>query len=187
MRLRWLPTRSAASAQALSGPDPWFDVAAFGAKGDGSSNDTAAIQAALDAAGSGKWPLIGGMVLMPRGTYMISSPLVVPFRVALVGVGRDATTIKALESFPVDKELVRLGDLTGDIGEACRIENLTVDCNNVSGSTGIYSERINEQSGVYRCLVQGFGAYGVRINQPAVLAGGTPQNWCGVPKRGIGS
>jgi hypothetical protein len=165
----------AGEAHAQSGPDPWFDVTAFGAKGDGTTDDTASIQAALDAAGSGNYPLIGGVVFMPRGAYMISSRLVVPWRVSLIGVGRDATTIKALSSFPPGRELVRLGDMSGDIGESSRIENLTVHCSDITGSVGIYSERMNEQCGVFRTEVQNFGAYGIWINQPN--SGGPPQHW----------
>ncbi len=47
---------------------PWFDVMAYGAKGDGTTDDTAAIQAAIDAA-----PATGGIVFFPRGYYKFSS------------------------------------------------------------------------------------------------------------------
>jgi hypothetical protein len=46
-----------------------FNVANFGARGDGSTDDTAAIQAALDQAAKNG----GGAVYVPPGTYMISS------------------------------------------------------------------------------------------------------------------
>ena len=39
-----------------------------GAKGDGTTNDTAAIQAAIDKAGG-----TGGTVLVPKGTYMVDA------------------------------------------------------------------------------------------------------------------
>jgi hypothetical protein len=158
------------------GDDPWFDVRAFGAKGDGTTDDTAAIQRALDTAGNGKWPTVGGIVFMARGNYMISSRLVVPWRVCLVGAGRDATTIKALSSFPTSTELVRLGNVDGSIGMNCQIENMTVDCSDIKGSTAIYSEGINEQCGIFRILVWNFGAYGIRINEPASHTN-APQHW----------
>ena len=46
------------------GTDSNFDIRSFGAKGDGSMKDTAAIQAAVDKAGSA-----GGTVLIPPGNY----------------------------------------------------------------------------------------------------------------------
>src|SRR5208283_4781323 len=49
--------------QALAA-DSNFDIRSFGAKGDGSTKDTAAIQAAVDKAGSA-----GGTVLIPPGNY----------------------------------------------------------------------------------------------------------------------
>lgn len=55
------------------------DVKSYGAKGDGSTDDTAAIQAALTAAGAA-----GGNVLLPTGDYRISA-LTVPSGVELVG------------------------------------------------------------------------------------------------------
>ena len=42
------------------------DVKAFGAKGDGTTDDTAAIQSAIDATGA------GGLVVVPSGTYVVS-------------------------------------------------------------------------------------------------------------------
>ena len=46
-----------------------FDVRAFGAKGDGTTKDTAAVQRALDACAQAG----GGRVTVPPGTYLIGS------------------------------------------------------------------------------------------------------------------
>lgn len=64
----------------------WFDVTEpqYGAVGDGATNDSVAIQAAIAACGSAG----GGVVYLPRGTYRIQAPLqIVESGVQLVGDG----------------------------------------------------------------------------------------------------
>jgi hypothetical protein len=61
--------------------DGTYGVKDYGAKGDGSTDDTAAIQRALDAAGTA-----GGTVEVPGGKYMIAGSLHVPPGVTLQGV-----------------------------------------------------------------------------------------------------
>lgn len=56
----------------------------YGALGDGVTDDTAAIQAALDA---------GSIIYFPAGTFMISASLTIPVGVHLVGAGRWKTII----------------------------------------------------------------------------------------------
>ena len=59
-----------------------FNVRDFGAKGDGETDDTAAFQRALDAAGAAR----GGVVRAPRGIYYFAGHLNVPKAVTLAGV-----------------------------------------------------------------------------------------------------
>ena len=59
-----------------------FLVTQFGAQGDASKDDTAAIQAALDAAEKAG----GGEVFLPAGRYRIEGSLTVPSGVTLRGV-----------------------------------------------------------------------------------------------------
>jgi Pectate lyase superfamily protein len=65
----------------IKGPGPWFDVKGYGAKGDGVTNDRAAIQSAIDAAGTNVTGTGGanggGTVFFPPGRYKIQGgPLI---------------------------------------------------------------------------------------------------------------
>ena len=63
---------------------------AYGAKGDGTTNDAPAIQAAIDAAnGAG-----GGTVYLPAGTYLVKAKLELQSNVTLKGAGWAATIVK---------------------------------------------------------------------------------------------
>ncbi|WP_130291583.1 glycosyl hydrolase family 28-related protein [Pseudonocardia sediminis] len=59
-----------------------LNVKSFGAKGDDTTDDTAAIQAAFAAV-----PAAGGQVFFPAGTYRVTSGLTCANQVKLVGVG----------------------------------------------------------------------------------------------------
>lgn len=86
----------------VKGPRPWVDVRAFGAKGDGETDDTAAILAAIDSV-----PPMGGTVLFPPGTYIVSrsqgaskNAAIIIDRdfVRLLGSGSSCTIIKARDA-----------------------------------------------------------------------------------------
>ena len=72
--------RDAALAEILAMASEGFNVKAYGAKGDGSTDDTAAIQAAISAAGS-----LGAIIYFPKGTYGVSADINVPGGVMFVG------------------------------------------------------------------------------------------------------
>jgi hypothetical protein len=79
--------------------DGLFDVMEYGAKGDGTTDDAAAIQAALDAAeafitSGGNTYGCKAAVFFPNGTYRQSKPLFVPSAVTLFCHGvSDATLV----------------------------------------------------------------------------------------------
>ncbi len=60
-----------------------FDVRRMGAKGDGSRDDTAAIQSAIDSAAADE----GGVVFFPKGRYRITRSLIKKRAVSLEGEG----------------------------------------------------------------------------------------------------
>ena len=58
----------AAGEAVFDAPSDFFDVRKFGAKGDGKTSDSAAIQKAVDEAAK-----VGGVVYFPSGTYLCSN------------------------------------------------------------------------------------------------------------------
>lgn len=66
-----------------------YSVTDFGAVGNDSTNDTTAIQAAIDAA-----PTDGGVVYFPAGIYKITSKLTLKRGITLRGSGRLSSVIK---------------------------------------------------------------------------------------------
>lgn len=70
-------------------PSDWLNVKVYGATGNGTTDDTSAIQATINALPSG-----GGIVYLPRGTYRITSALTIVSDVFLRGAGANATIIK---------------------------------------------------------------------------------------------
>lgn len=62
---------------------------AYGAVGDGTADDTTAIQDAIDAVSAGG----GGIIFLPTGTYRTTSSLTLPANCTLKGEGRVATVL----------------------------------------------------------------------------------------------
>ena len=119
-------------------PDlPVLDVRRFGARGDGSSDDHAAIQAALDEADS----LGGGRVLLMRGTYNISSHLRFGSNTVISGSGRGATTIYLMDGSNTDAIRSKNNRWDDDFIENVVIRDLTTNGNR----EGQASDRTNPE------------------------------------------
>jgi len=109
-------------------PTPWpsrvFSVADLGAKGDGLTDDTAALQAALkQAADNG-----GGVVFVPPGTYIVSQSLVLPQRVWLKGAAQGATTLTVSPEHGFRGANPRAGERSGllVLDTRCGVSDLTI-------------------------------------------------------------
>lgn len=85
-------TLVASSSSATMWTSRDFNVMAYGATGNGTTDDTTAIQAALTAAAS------GGVVYFPPGTYLISTALAPSSGTRLTGAGALCTTIESTAS-----------------------------------------------------------------------------------------
>jgi len=78
--IRAVADAAAAAAVSAGGDTTLIYVKAYGAVGNGTTDDTAAIQAALNAV-----PSTGGIVIFQKGTYLINAPLVVKSYTHIVG------------------------------------------------------------------------------------------------------
>lgn len=149
---------------------PVYNAKSYGAKGDGLTDDTAALKAALSAVSSRG----GGYLFLPRGTYEISSEIVIPNGVQIVGLGwsnppedgQFGTVIQAASTFSGNATLpgnmMLAIDGQGDT-YGSGASNLTVDCNNVPGCGGLYRGHANEQTYFKRITVVNFSSYGIFV------------------------
>jgi hypothetical protein len=133
-------------------PLDWYNVKdpAYGAKGDGSTDDTTAINAAITAANAAG----GGIVYVPYGTYIVSNVITLKTGVHLLGshantwvnrFGTPLCSFKATSGFSGESMISMLGmDITGSGHNEgnCRISNLELDGSAMStGSvSGIHAQ-----------------------------------------------
>jgi hypothetical protein len=118
---------------------PYFVVTDYGVVGDGVADDTAAIQAAIDACAADD----GGEVRFPAGFFNISAPIIVPEGVSLWGVGgawakvqgaaRPLTLFKCMTA--TAKVIVRGGG--GTFG------NFTIDGRNVADGPLLHRDDVS--------------------------------------------
>ena len=149
---------------------PWFDVRAFGATGDGSTNDSANVQAAITAAA-----VNGGIVFFPPGMYRCN--VTVPNGVTLLGSGFGwmAPNLGPIPS--VLKSASGTGEtavvtiaLSGRGSEASRIQGLLIHGNNTgSGDVGLLIPNAggNGTVEVIDTAFANFGQQAVLQNGPA--------------------
>ncbi|MGC9439251.1 glycosyl hydrolase family 28-related protein [Streptomyces sp. WG5] len=162
----------------------WLNVkaASYGAQGDGVTDDTAAIQAAIDAAG------YGGVVYFPKGVYIVSYPLDLPRGVTLMGshsnlmvgpgmVGDEwPCYLQAAPTFTTGAMITIIGEDDGDhpaLNGEQRIFSLMLDGSQVptGGLDGVYAKG-NVQNVVMRdvCIRQ-------MPNNGIITAGNAIDEW----------
>ncbi|MFC7892675.1 glycosyl hydrolase family 28-related protein [Streptomyces sp. NPDC057381] len=129
---------------AVSGPSgsvrDWLNAKDHGAVGDNVTDDTIAIQAALDAC-----PM-GGIVYLPAGAYRTSAPLTIPPAVTLMGTHSNLMAvvnltdppcyIKPLPSFVGEAVILFLDEIDGGystISAEHRILSVMIDGDDLTG------------------------------------------------------
>jgi hypothetical protein len=149
-----------------------FNVKAYGAVGDDSTDDTAAIQAAIDAA----FTAGGGEVFIPTGRYVYSR-LILKEKVSLIGVGRSISVLRCT-NLAAGSSIARAND-----NSSCffvRIENLTI-CTATSNVTAAQDTSqtligLNLAGVAYAHIqnisVQGFGGGGIVLARAELGAEG---------------
>ncbi len=106
----------------------WFSVRDYGALGDGSNDDSTAINAAITAAAG------GGIVFFPPGTYRCAASVTLSAdNIILMGCGA-SSIIKAANSLNAD--LVKTPTAATSIRNFCGITNLQLDGNRANQSSG---------------------------------------------------
>lgn len=112
---------------AAAGKAP-YNVVDYGAKGDGITNDTPAINLAIAAANTGG---IGGIVLFPPGTYIITATLPIYSNIVYQGSGINATIIKLTSN----SDMFAGGTSVSEIN-SFSFQQMTLEGNNI-GQNGI--------------------------------------------------
>ncbi len=133
-----LPFGLSPSIQPPPGTNPGglaLNVRDFGAVGDGATDDTFAIQSAVNAA----FAAGGGSVYIPAGVYLISASIEMLSHTALFGDGMGATTLKVRDEVGVDI----IGVIRTQIGRSdepltnVRVSDITLDGNRANQSSGL--------------------------------------------------
>ncbi|MDD2553235.1 MAG: glycosyl hydrolase family 28-related protein [Desulfotomaculaceae bacterium] len=132
-----------------------INVKEFGAKGDGETDDTAALQNAVDSLSPG-----GGTVVFPPGTYITKDQITVRDKVSLIGSGINVTVIKNINN----THILRLDDGASDL----IVRGLTLDGNKGITGYGILAVTANKNITIESCKVCNTGSIGILFSNPGI-------------------
>jgi len=154
----------------------YFDVRNYGAKGDGVTDDTPAINLAIAAALAGK-----GAVYLPPGAYKISAALSVLGSVAadgqaypsFVGAGRNLVTINYTGGAGT---AITVGGSNAFLGERLEFGGFSLaNTGGGTGTTGVLIQNMGK-SLIRDLFVQGFSAQQIAVGQ--ISGGAAPNRAC---------
>lgn|GEM_PF-5579726 len=190
--IRKAGTKTANSSTVIAGPTGYYyerqyegfvNVKWFGAKGDGLGDDYPAFASAIDfvktrksISGIGQ---MSGTVYAPPGLYPLGQRLVLPNKVRLLGEGSRVTELYPTASF-TDTILVELSNKNygGKVNTFTNLlEHVSLDMRSRPGLIGVYSEEVNEQSGVKSFLIRNLRYKGIQFKATTEFVGVGPQNF----------
>lgn len=124
-----------------------FNIKEYGAVGDGIADDTAEIQAAIDAANTAG----GGIVYLPAGNYKVSAPLVLPRHVHLIGAEHATRYWTYSSTAPTHLTMITVA--AGFVGTAVIMPRSTAQTNAAYGysiqNLTIYGARVGTVNGIH--------------------------------------
>jgi len=113
----------------------WFDVRDYGAKGDGTTDDTASINSAISAADA----VGGGTIYFPRGTYKTSANITLwADNLVIKGANKGNTIIKPVSGSTFDVFATPIPATAGTGGYTQHflgIEGITIDCSAMASTS----------------------------------------------------
>lgn len=162
-------------ARSLAAP-PVHEIVATeaGARGDGRTDDTDALNAALEKLRDNR--PTGGVLILPAGTYLTSKPLRIFSNVVVRGAGRNVTILHvterdgvgivtnfpqhtsyaAVENLTIEMKHPGTGILIGDNSFNNRFSNLNVNgAGHAPGSAGVLIQVLGAVAGSYWNTLQG--------------------------------
>lgn len=146
----------------LNGETP--NVKMWGARGNGSQNDTVSLQNALDA--RTKLPI--GEMLFPAGTYLVTNTLVFSPIVHIRGEGNGNNTVVSMQgNYDVFQSTTAMRALAGisyaDWDHGVIFENMEIDCDPSSTTAAALVLFQPGEASAIRNVITGDGGYGVRV------------------------
>lgn len=142
------------------------NVLDYGAIGDGVTDDTAAIQAAIDSLGAPS-SASSGTVYFPRGIYKITDSIYLNYGTCLQGAGSFATKILADGDF----EAIRWSSQIPSYSRLITISNMWIEgAGKTSGLTNNTAIRLDHPWGIdhlnlSNLWITGFAGYGIQTDQ----------------------
>lgn len=132
-----------------------FNVRAYGATGNGSTDDTAAISATISAAQNAG----GGIVYLPQGNYLVSGQLSVTHSgIQIIGAGQAATTITVSSGY-ANGDVINFSNVSWG---SVRMLTLTSQVARTGGAAihmatanGIYVQDVDVTAMYIGCLIDG--------------------------------